>query len=396
MSLPGVIINIENGAIGSVAATGDGVAGMILTGVAVSGKIALNEAKQIFSLKEAEDLGLTADYDTTNSLDVYRQIKSFYNEAQNGKELWIMLVASTVTLADMVDKALADNAVKLLNAADGTIKLLGISRVDAAAATILDGLDADVYAAITNAQTLSEEFAANMKPLRVIVGAREWSGAAADLADLKQRTDNRVAVSLVGHSSGNKNADIGIVLGKLAAIPVQRNIGRVKDGSLSLSSAYFTDGATVESHETEWGSLHDKGFIALRKHIGKAGYYFIDDPVATSATDDYASIARGRVIDKALVLTYNTYIEELNDEVPVNPDGTLSAAYVKSLQGKIENVINQSMTVENEISAVKCTIDETQNIISTNKLVIDLKITPVGYAKEIEINLGFNNPLNNA
>lgn len=394
--LPGVIINIENGALGGVPGTNDGITGMMLSGIAVATKIALNEPKQIFSLAEAVALGLDEAYDTDNGLDVYKQIKSFYAEALTGKELWIMLVAQTVTLADMLDKAAADNAVKLLDAAKGTIRVLAASRVPdlAYTATILDGLDSDVYAAATNAQALAEEFTAQMKPLRVVVGAREWSGNAGDLADLHARSDNRVAISLTGHSNGNLNADVGVVLGRLAAIPVQRNIGRVKDGSLSLLSAYFTDGETAESKELAWASIYAKGFVFVRRYAGKSGYYFVDDLTATSLTDDYSTLSKGRVIDKALTLTYNTYINEVNDEVLINDDGTLSAAYVKSLQALIENVINQSMTSGNEISAVKCTIDETQNILATNKLVVSIKITPVGYAKEIEISLGFNNPLN--
>ncbi|OQY03190.1 MAG: hypothetical protein B6I20_05580 [Bacteroidetes bacterium 4572_117] len=395
--LPGVIINIENGALGGAPGTSDGITGMMLSGVAVASQIALNEPKQIFSLAGAVALGLDEAYDTANSVDVYKQIKSFYDVAGTGKELWFMLVAQTVSLADMLDVTEAANAVALLDAADGKIRVLAVSRVadGGYTPTILDGLDSDVYAAVTTGQALAESFAAQIKPLRVVIGAREWSGAAGDLADLHQRTDNRVAISLTGHSSSNKNADVGVMLGRLAAIPVQRNIGRVKDGDLGILQAYLTDGETTESKETAWASIYDKGFVFVRRYVGKSGYYFVDDLTATALTDDFCTLSKGRVIDKAFTLTYATYINEVNDEVLINTDGTLSAAYVKSLQAAIENVLNQAMTAKNEISAAKCSIDETQNILATNNLVVSIRVTPVGYSKEIEINLGFNNPLNN-
>jgi hypothetical protein len=395
MSLPGVYIEILNGALGSVPGTDDGVAGLILSGVAVTGKIALNEPKQIFSLAEAEALGLDEAYDTTNTTDVWEQIVNFYDRAGKGSQLWIMLVAKTVKMGDALDKTIATNAVKLLNTANGAIRILGIGRVPDTGYTpvITTGLDADVWDAVTKGQALAEEFAAKIQPVRIVISGRAWTGVAGDLLNLKTREDNRVGVSLAGMGEGNKNANIGLLLGRLASIPVQRNIGRVKgDGNLDLSAAYLTDGATLESHTDALESIHNKGYIIYRRFTGKAGYYFNDDPTATADTDDYVSIARGRVIDKALVLTYTTYVEEVNDEVAINSDGTLSAAYVKSLQGKVENVINQAMTANGEISSVQCVIDPKQNILSTNKLLIDLRIVPVGYAKEIRVTLGFRNP----
>ena len=47
------------------------------------------------------------------------------------------------------------------------------------------------------------------------------------------------------------------------------------------------------------------------------------------------------------------------------------------------------MTANKEISNVNCFIDPAQNILSTNQLNVVLKITPVGYASDIEISLGF-------
>jgi hypothetical protein len=396
MSLPGVKIEILNGSLGSVPSTSDGIAGMILSGIAVTSKIALNEPKQLFSLADAVTLGLDAAYDTTNELDVYFQIKQFYDEAGTGSELWIMIVAQTVLMATMVDKTSITNAVKLLNAASGTIRLLGVNRTptDAYTAVIETGLDDDVWDALTNAQALAEEYALKMQPFRAIIAGREWSGVAGSLLDLHTKDTNRVAIALTGQGDGIVNANIGIVLGRLASIPVQRNIGRVKNGALQLTDAYLTDGNPIEDSINALESIHNKGYIIFRRFEGKSGYYFNDDPTAAPLTDDYASIARGRVIDKAMLLAYITYVEEVNDDVEINTDGTLPAGYVKSLQAKIENVINTTMTAESEISSVLCVINPLQNILATNKLIISISIIPKGYTKTIEIELGFNNPLN--
>ncbi|NDC42011.1 MAG: hypothetical protein EBZ77_10755 [Chitinophagia bacterium] len=85
-------------------------------------------------------------------------------------------------------------------------------------------------------------------------------------------------------------------------------------------------------------------------------------------------------------------MQEVDDEVPVNDDGTLDAGFCKWLSGQIENQINNTMTANREISSVTCLIDPTQNILATNTLNVVLSIVPVGYATNIRISLGFSNP----
>ncbi len=103
-------------------------------------------------------------------------------------------------------------------------------------------------------------------------------------------------------------------------------------------------------------------------------------------------LARGRVIDKVHLLAYTTFVQEVDDEVSVNTDGTLDAGFCKWLSKQIENQVNNTMTANKEISAVSCFIDPAQNILSTSELKIVLRVTPVGYATDIEISLGFENP----
>jgi hypothetical protein len=105
-------------------------------------------------------------------------------------------------------------------------------------------------------------------------------------------------------------------------------------------------------------------------------------------------LARGRVIDKAHTLAYGTFVQVVDDEVPINNDGTLDAGYCKWLSQQIVNQINNTMTARKEISSVRCFIDPNQNILATNTLHVALSIIPVGYATNIEITLGFINPAN--
>ena len=42
-----------------------------------------------------------------------------------------------------------------------------------------------------------------------------------------------------------------------------------------------------------------------------------------------------------------------------------------------------------EVSAFEVLIDPNQNVLSTSKLVISLRIVPIGVAKTIEVNLSY-------
>lgn len=397
MALPGVNIEILNNQLGSTPGTDDGVAGLIMSGVEVAGKIALSEPKQIFSTDDAKELGLDAAYDTDNSVEVWKHISEFYAQAGEGSELWIMLVVNTTTMEDICDQT-NDLAKKLLDAANGRIRLLGVTRIPDGTytPTFNDGLDDDVTAAVLTAQALATAYAALYKPVRILLEGRAYQGVVANLADLRAGSENRVGVVLGGTKESATSAAVGLTLGRLAKNPVQRNIGRVKDGNLGIVAAYLSDGNPIEDlSEAEWGQVHDKGYIFMRPYQGKNGYYFNDDPSCSPITDDYSSLARGRVIDKALLLTYATYIEEILDDIEVDPDtGRMNAAVIKNYQSLIENTLNTQMTNEGEVSGVTVNIDPTQNVLSTDKVVIDLRIIPLAYGKTIEVSLGFSNPAN--
>lgn len=387
MGLPGVTINVSNGNLGKTPSTDDGIIGMVLSGSA-SLVTAIGTGKAIFTIKEAETLGLKED------AEVWEHIAAFYEVAGDGAELWLAVVPKTMSLADMVDKA-EDTAPKLLAKAKGRIRILCVDRVPEGGYSpdLTEGLDAEVYTALTKAQELAESETENINPLRVVIGGRTFSGDTSLVRDLKMDTKNRVQI-LLGSTSDSGRPAIGMLAGTYARIPVQRNIGRVKTGSLPIEEAFLSDGTSQAEHQIKVEALHKKGYVLIRSFVGKAGFYFTDDPTATSDADDFSSLARGRVIDKAFLLAYITYVTEVNDEIEVDKEGKMDAARLKELEANIAKTINQNMTAKGEISSVNVVIDPEQNVLATDRMEIGLNITPVGYLKNLVVNLGFENPFN--
>jgi len=73
--LPNVSISLVRNGLGLVAETNDNTVAMILPGVAVVDKIALNEPKAIYSTDGANELGIS----TTSNANAYRHISGLFS-----------------------------------------------------------------------------------------------------------------------------------------------------------------------------------------------------------------------------------------------------------------------------------------------------------------------------
>lgn len=393
--LPRVKIYFENGVLGQVAEMADGCLGILAIGAkAVGDTFVLGTAYKLKGVASLEELGVTSE----NNPLLYRNVKDFYDEAGNGQEVWLMGFAETESFSSILDRDNAAGAKALILATNGKLRGLIAFKSPQASYTpsIKHGIDEDCYTALTKAQLLGEwATEERFAPIFTLVEGYDFNGKDTDLTDLRTMTYNRAGIVIGDTVSGSKNAAMGIVAGRLASSPVQRKISRVKSGALTAPEM-FVGNKPVELADVE--SVDEKGFITFRTFVGKAGYFIADDHLATAASDDYNCIANRRVIDKAYRVAYSTLIEDLNDEVPISSDGGLSPAWCASVEADVENDIISQMTAngnlgndpaDSEDTGVDCVIDRNQNILSTGKFVAGLRVKPNGYAKYIDVNLGF-------
>ena len=394
MALPRVKITFENGALGGVAPSEDGVCGLVAYATAVSTTFALNTPYLITKLDGLVALGITSEATGVNAA-LYKTVKEFYREAPEGTKLWVMGVAASTSIANLTDKA-NNNISPLLMAARGSINILMLKVASAAEPTMSGSIDGAVLTAVTNLQALAEDWAENKyAPFMCLVEALSYNGVAASLPDLTARSDNRVGVVLGDSVSGSAGAAVGLVAGRLAVEPVQRSLARVRSGAIKAETMY------IGTNQAELGDpdvANDLGYIVPRTFVGKSGYYWSDDHLATGASDDYCAIPRRRVIDKAYRIAYKTLVDEIAENVPVNTEGKFAAFHCKGVETSVESAIVNSMTSEGNLGndpdnasdlGVQCYIDPDQNILATSRLEINLKVKPHGYSKYIDVKLGF-------
>lgn len=388
MGLPKITFLIATAGLGLLTADIQKIPGLVITGNTVAEKIAIGESKQIFSLEQAQEIGIT---EAENPF-AFKHVKAFYDYAGTNAELWLMLTSDATTVSAMADKN-GTIAKKLLNDAGGRIRVLGLLKEFKEDDASANGLDADVDVAAVNLQALGEEFTEKYFPFRGIISGNNFSGNIQNLKDYATTEHNRVSV-LLANTDGAKEASIGLALGRLASIPVQRKLHRTKDGAVEQFAAYFTNGEKVDSLSASWEALANKNYIFMRNFAGRAGFYFTSDPTLTRANDDFKTLSNGFVMDKTLILGYNVLVEELADEVPVTDNGNIHPAIIKSWQSAVEKEVKEKMTDLGELSNFQCYIDTNQNILQTSAMVVELRLLPVGYSEYITVKIGFTAQIN--
>lgn len=383
MGLPRVSVEIKKGGLGRVAGADDRVCALVLNALA-------DRPLQIFSERDAQSHAAVA---TPYGDEYMRHIRDFYSVAGEGSELWVLPVNPALTTSEIFTNGLLAD---LQEIAGGRVSVVAISRYSpTVTSAITEGLATDLVGSLGVAQTFLDGQASQNKPMRVLLDGFAYTGDPAALKNLRQLTGNRIGVCLGSNKVGARNAAMGLLLGRVAATAPHVNLGRVKDGPATTAQAYLTSAAAVDSLTTSLtlNQLHDKGYIFLRKHYGRGGYYWNDDPMATLATDDYFCLSNGRIIDKAHRIAYATFLDELLDNVLVNEEtGLIVPSTLKYYQGRIERAVDINMTNSGEISGCQAFVDPKQDVLGTSVLNVDLNIVPLGTNRAIKVRLGLKNP----
>ena len=388
MARPNVNITLGNGNLGRSDATDDGVAALLLTGAAVSGKLELNKHYQLSGTADLVALGATAD----NNPLVYKDVTAFYEQTGDGAELHLLVVAEATTLTQMCDSAADSPLRKLIDASGGRVRLVGVNKVPPTEyeADVTQGIDKDAITAAEKAQAVIESYAAGkVNPFRLLMPAPAFDAEVDSLFKPRESSTNAVCYVLASDDATKHTAAIGRVLGRAASLSVHQSIGRVRSGSIG-TDMYLTDGQSYIDADGLADSLHDAGYIIPVAYPRKNGAYLNGDPAAAPVTDDYAQLRYGRTVDKARIIVYDTLIDEILDDVDTDSDGDLSAGQRTSYEGMIENAVLTQMN--GEITSFAVSIPEGQNILTSETIRVVCRIQPKGVVTTFEVTLEFTNP----
>lgn len=285
----------------------------------------------------------------------------------------------------------------LQNFANGTIRQVGIYK-DSAAYAVGDvtAIDTQCKALIAAHKEIIALYAADMSAVADVSTLSDLSLLTANTCSVIISQDGAALGASLYYSYGKSITTLGAALGAVAfanvnediAWPAKFNISNGTECDVpAFANGVLYSAATVT--DSYLATLQNLRYIFFRKFTGFAGTYFNEETSAIISTSDYAFISGNRTIQKATRGVYISLIPALNSPITLNADGTIADVSTAYFTGLAESNLIQ-MVRNGEISAQKVAINPTQNVLSTGKIIIAISIVPVGTARNIVVNIGFN------
>jgi hypothetical protein len=259
----------------------------------------------------------------------------------------------------------------------------------------LVGTGADPQAAAALAAAMDVALAGAESAYRYVRGIIECPEAtdAALIAAFGLFASRRVAVaagfeSLTSSIAGRlmKRPAAWPAVARAMAVPISQDLGAVGDGALPGIAGLYRD-------ERVTPGLDGRQFITLRTFLGISGAYVSAGRCMAPVGSDYALLQNGFVMDAACRTARTTLLPFLNSKVRVDGEkGTIREVDARTIEATVEAALNAALVAKNHASAVSVKVSRTENILSTQRLPVTIRVVPLGYARAIAVDIGFSNP----
>lgn len=404
-------VSIKKGKVGKNAQGGyEKVSALIgYFGEVGSGKTILAEG-DFATLTGTADMAAYGISEAANGM-LHRHISEYFRVGGKGAKLYVLNVEApeqgTKSYAGLVGD---DSVRKMIAAVDGQVMNVGFSYIPVTEVDA-DGLNSEILPAIKAAQALADWALLTNRPVHV---ALECAGIgavmAAKMLDLRALAVDGVAldcpqVSLMigqdwdfAESRGGaerKYADVGTLLGAMAAQPVSYNVGEVATMILTDATRGDWINAGLSSHEKvrekeeELEGLNDKGYIFGEYYSGVV--CLNDDHVCARIVVDKdgnmseSTIALSRTNCKVIRELYAAYLPKVKSTVPVDPKtGMLETGMLKYFED-IGNNVFANMKARQELSAGEAEVDDESNLLTGDRvLTVFYRWVPMGCVGAID------------
>lgn len=368
------------------------------------------EVYQIFSLKQAEELGIDGIVDPSAPTGseyengvVHKHIADFFAVNPNG-ELYIGLADCSADFTHITS---------VQNVAQGRIRQFGVYTDQE---LFVDGAPYTIAGYVAAIDAIAEADADNNRPYSVIISGNSATTAsgANDVVFTNIPTaigsTNRVSVTL-----GQANDDltkaiqdaqsgkatvgcVGALIGAISLANVHESIGWVSKFNISsvISTIAFGFGGVLADIDNntpyeslapqQLDTLDNYGYIFPHRYTDFAGTFASSEQTLSSG--DYRTIARNRAIDKSRRNVRIALLPTIQQPLYVDAEtGQLAAGTISQFRSIVDTQL--SLLVANgEISGKEINIDPNQNVLANDGVTIRYRIVPVGVNKQVEIEIG--------
>jgi hypothetical protein len=381
----------QNDGLSGVLPGEDHISGLLVYGtapVAWAGGTGIT-TRQIGSVKQAEDFGITAAGSTTK---VWHYHISEFFRIQPNSLLWVGIFPAPATANDYTFQEIRT----IQNAADGKIRQIGVYVTIPLATAQINTLEG-VY---------DDLFEDDYSPLAIVYAPDIQSVSdLATLTDLRTLAAENVSV-VIGQDGGAKGkilfddvdksiSCLGALIGTISRASVNENIGWIEQFDVAeteLDVPAFANGQLFKAlTKAQIEAIGNKGYIFLKKERGIGGTYFNDSPTCVSATNDFNRIERNRTIDKAVRGVRASLLPQQNAPVLIDAATGKLAPEAIAYFNSLANRPIQQMERDGELSGYSVFIDPDQNFLTQGKLTVSIKNVPLGVVFNFDVNIGFAN-----
>lgn len=183
--------------------------------------------------------------------------------------------------------------------------------------------------------------------------------------------------SLTGRQIARNGA--GIYRGHVAKLKIQQSPGEVAMGGLKGIVRLLP----TDMNDAHILALDEGGFVTFRKFIGLSGIFVTNGRMMAEATSDYQHEENRRVMDEACAQVYLATLRFVKSGA--------TEKGIKALQAYQQHALD-IMKGEGKTYGGRIVIPPDQDIWATSKLRVKIRITPIPIMREIEIDIGLENP----
>lgn len=320
-------------------------AASVATGLSGTGLTAITFAVQTYVLGDVYAATCTAPgYDTDDLIAAFNALKAdqsrtfrFVHVVGEGAD-----AAATLAMATALDTLLATAQ---------TGKRFTWGQVDAADDTNQNLIDAFV----------------NFTSKRV--------GVAAGFADIDSVLTGRTLKRSAGWA----------ILARIHKLRISQDAGEVAEGPLEFVRKLYHDEATATT------PLDAGRFSTLRTLPARKGFFPNQARLMAPDQSDFELVQFRQVMDLGSTVALVSLTEQLNKSFLVNADGTIDEAEALDIESTTRAALAEVLLTERHATSIEVLVDRTINLRTTKKIKVTIRITPLGYAKTIDVDLGFSN-----
>lgn len=171
----------------------------------------------------------------------------------------------------------------------------------------------------------------------------------------------------------------GIYRGYVSKLQVQQSPGEVALGALSGIVKLLPE----DMNDAHILALDEGGFVTFRKYIGLSGIYVTNGRMMAEATSDYQHEECRRVMDEGCAQVYIAGLRFVKSGA--------TEKSIKALQAYLQHPLD-IMKGEGKVYSSRVVIPPDQDIWATSKLRVKIRIVPIPIMREIEVDIGLENP----